>query len=155
MISTREAYSLALLELGKTKPNVVVVDADLSVSTGTHKFAKAFPDRFFDVGCAEQNMVGVAAGLAIAGVGIVLWHERAKRNALPPAGIDIPSREELPELLSVCIAAKLGKVETTAAGRFLSGAMYWKCIDEGMEQARAVEYASAVHDAVLDIRIVE
>jgi len=67
VISTREAYSLALLELGKENPNVVVVDADLSVSTGTHKFAKAFPERFFDVGCAEQNMVGVAAGLAIAG----------------------------------------------------------------------------------------
>jgi transketolase len=67
MISTREAYSLALLELGKENPNVVVVDADLSVSTGTHKFAKAFPDRFFDVGCAEQNAVGVAAGLATAG----------------------------------------------------------------------------------------
>ena len=67
MISTREAYSNALLELGKENPNVVVLDADLSVSTGTHKFAKAFPERFFDVGCAEQNMVGIAAGLAIEG----------------------------------------------------------------------------------------
>lgn len=67
IISTREAYSNALLELGKENLNVVVLDADLSVSTGTHKFAKAFPERFFDVGCAEQNMVGVAAGLALEG----------------------------------------------------------------------------------------
>ena len=67
MISTRDAYSNVLVELGKSNKNVVVLDADLSISTGTHKFAKVFPDRFFDVGCAEQNMVGVAAGLALEG----------------------------------------------------------------------------------------
>jgi transketolase len=67
MISTRESYSNTLVKLGKTNPNVVVLDADLSISTGTHKFSRLFPDRFFDVGCAEQNMVGVAAGLALEG----------------------------------------------------------------------------------------
>ena len=64
--STRDAYGDALLELvGDT--NVVVLDADLSVSTQTNKFAKRCPERFFNVGCAEQNLIGVAAGLAIAG----------------------------------------------------------------------------------------
>jgi transketolase len=66
MISTREAYANTLLEIGKNE-NIVVLDADLSKSTGTYKFAKAFPERFFNVGCAEQNMVGVAAGLALEG----------------------------------------------------------------------------------------
>ena len=64
--STRDAYGDALLELVEDT-NVVVLDADLSVSTQTNKFAKRCPERFFNVGCAEQNLIGVAAGLAIAG----------------------------------------------------------------------------------------
>ena len=64
--STRDAYGDALLELVEDT-NVVVLDADLSVSTQTNKFAKRYPERFFNVGCAEQNLIGVAAGLAIAG----------------------------------------------------------------------------------------
>ena len=64
--STREAYGDALLELGDDN-SIVVLDADLSVSTQTNKFAKKYPERFFNVGCAEQNLIGVAAGLAIAG----------------------------------------------------------------------------------------
>lgn len=63
--STREAYGDALLKLGDDN-NVVVLDADLSASTQTNKFAKKYPERFFNVGCAEQNLIGVAAGLAIA-----------------------------------------------------------------------------------------
>lgn len=64
--STRDAYGDALVALGKEKEEVVVLDADLSVSTQTNKFAKKYPERFFNVGCAEQNLIGVAAGLAIA-----------------------------------------------------------------------------------------
>ncbi|MFH1055205.1 MAG: transketolase family protein [Candidatus Altiarchaeota archaeon] len=64
---TREAYGRTLVELGRENPDIVVVDADLSTSTNTHMFAKEFPDRFFNVGCAEQNLMGVSAGLAIAG----------------------------------------------------------------------------------------
>jgi transketolase len=64
--STRDAYGDTLLELVEDT-NVVVLDADLSVSTQTNKFAKRCPERFFNVGCAEQNLIGVAAGLAIAG----------------------------------------------------------------------------------------
>jgi transketolase len=67
MIATRDAYGKALVELGKTKPNVVVLDADLSASTKTINFAKLFPERFFDMGIAEQDMIGTAAGLAAAG----------------------------------------------------------------------------------------
>ena len=64
--STRDAYGEALMKLGEN-PAVVVLDADLSVSTQTIKFGEAYPDRFIDVGCAEQNLIGVAAGLAIGG----------------------------------------------------------------------------------------
>jgi transketolase len=64
--STRDAYGDALLELGDN-PGVVVLDADLSVSTQTSKFGTKYPLRFINVGCAEQNLMGVAAGLAIAG----------------------------------------------------------------------------------------
>ena len=65
--STRDAYGEALLRLGEANPNVVVLDADLSSSTRTGLFAARFPERFFDVGIAEQNLYGVAAGLAACG----------------------------------------------------------------------------------------
>jgi transketolase len=65
--ATREAYGEALAELGKTNPNVVALDADLAKSTFSATFQKAFPDRFFTVGIAEANMVGIASGLALAG----------------------------------------------------------------------------------------
>lgn len=66
-IATREAYGEALLQLGRENPGVVVLDADLAKSTKTIDFGKHFPERFFDMGVAEQNMVGTAAGLAAAG----------------------------------------------------------------------------------------
>ncbi len=66
-VATRDAYGDALVSLGKRRNDVVVLDADLSGSTKTSKFAKAFPDRFFNIGIAEQDMMGTAAGLAIAG----------------------------------------------------------------------------------------
>ena len=67
MIATRDAYGKALISLGKTNNNVVVLDADLSKSTKTVEFSTTFPDRFFNMGIAEQNMMGVAAGFATAG----------------------------------------------------------------------------------------
>lgn len=66
-IATREAYGVALAKIGEKNNKVVVLDADLSKSTKTDVFAKAFPERFFDMGIAEQNMMGVAAGLAASG----------------------------------------------------------------------------------------
>ena len=67
MIATRDAYGDALKELGGTNNNVVVLDADLSGSTKTGVFKKSYPDRFINVGIAEQNLIGTAAGLAAAG----------------------------------------------------------------------------------------
>lgn len=66
-VATRDAYGAALLELGKRDPRVVVLDADLSGSTKTAKFARTFPERFFNMGIAEQDLVGTAGGLALAG----------------------------------------------------------------------------------------
>ena len=66
-IATRVAYGKTLAELGKDHPEIVVLDADLSGSTMSKTFADAFPDRFFNMGIAEADMVGVAAGLAAAG----------------------------------------------------------------------------------------
>lgn len=65
--ATRDAYGLALVELGRAHEDVVVLDADLSKSTKTADFAKAFPSRFINAGIAEQNMMGMSAGLAASG----------------------------------------------------------------------------------------
>lgn len=66
-IATREAYGNALAEFGALNENIVVLDADLAEATKTCVFKKKFPERFFDCGIAENNMFGVAAGLAAAG----------------------------------------------------------------------------------------
>jgi transketolase len=66
-LATRDAYGQALLELGRKDPRIVVLDGDLSVSTKTALFAKEFPERFFNVGISEANMVGMAGGLASSG----------------------------------------------------------------------------------------
>ena len=65
--ATRESYGEALVELGKENLDVVVLDADLSTATKTELFAKEYPNRLFDMGIAEANMLGVAAGLASCG----------------------------------------------------------------------------------------
>lgn len=65
--ATRVAYGEALVELGKSDPAMVVLDADLSKSTQSHLFGKAFPERFFNIGIAEANMAAIAAGMALAG----------------------------------------------------------------------------------------
>ena len=66
-IATRVAYGKALAELGERYPNLVALDADLSGSTNSARFGAAFPDRFFNIGIAEANMIGIAAGLAACG----------------------------------------------------------------------------------------
>lgn len=66
-MALRDAYSQALVELGRTNPDVVVLDADLALSTKTKRFGTIYPERFFDMGIAELNLMGVAAGLAAAG----------------------------------------------------------------------------------------
>ena len=66
-IATRAAYGKALVELAEKYPDLVVFDADLAGATMTNGFMKAYPDRFFDMGIAEGNMTGVAAGMATCG----------------------------------------------------------------------------------------
>ena len=66
-IATRDAYGKTLLKLGEINENVVVLDADLSKSTKTNDFSKSFPNRFFNMGIAEQNLIGAACGFATAG----------------------------------------------------------------------------------------
>ncbi|MCL4377703.1 MAG: transketolase family protein [Actinobacteria bacterium] len=67
MTAFREAFGKSLLELGRNNKNIVVLDADLASSTKVAYFAQEFPDRFFQCGISEQNMIGVAAGLASCG----------------------------------------------------------------------------------------
>ena len=67
-IATRESYGNALVELGKEKENLVVLDADLAGATKTGIFKKAFPERHIDCGIAESNMMGIAAGLSTTGL---------------------------------------------------------------------------------------
>lgn len=67
-IAIRDGFGDGLLELGEKNKLVVALTADLAESTRVHKFAKAFPERFFEVGVAEQNLIGVAAGLAHTGL---------------------------------------------------------------------------------------
>lgn len=66
-IATRQSYGETLVKLGKENENIVVLDADLAGATKTDLFAKEFPNRFFDMGIAEANMIGTAAGLATCG----------------------------------------------------------------------------------------
>ncbi|MBP6492331.1 MAG: transketolase family protein, partial [Clostridia bacterium] len=66
-MATRQAYGEVLLELGEKNKEIVVLDADLSKSTMTTHFAGKYPERFFNMGIAEQNMYGVASGLALSG----------------------------------------------------------------------------------------
>lgn len=66
--ATRQSYGEALIDLGKENKDVVVLDADLSTATKTNMFAKEFKDRFFDMGIAEANMIGTAAGFATCGM---------------------------------------------------------------------------------------
>ena len=65
--ATRVSFGEALSEMAETRSDIIVLDADLAAATNTAIFKKAHPDRFFDCGIAEANMVGVAAGLAACG----------------------------------------------------------------------------------------
>ena len=66
-IATRQSFGEKILELGKENENIIVLDADLSQATKTNIFAKEIPERFFDMGIAEQDMIATASGLATCG----------------------------------------------------------------------------------------
>lgn len=71
-IATRDAYGAALVELGEKNKDFIVMDADLAAATKTGMFKKAFPERFYDCGIAESNMMGIAAGIASTGKRVVV-----------------------------------------------------------------------------------
>jgi transketolase C-terminal domain/subunit len=72
MKATRDAFGEQLVESGKDNPNIVGVNADLGKATKLSKFGEAYPDRFFEVGIAENNMIGVASGLSEYGYKVFL-----------------------------------------------------------------------------------
>ena len=71
-VATRVGYGAALLELGKKRDDFIVMDADLAAATQTGMFKKEFPERFYDCGIAEQNMMGIAAGVAATGKKVIV-----------------------------------------------------------------------------------
>ena len=71
-IATREAYGAALVEMGNKRSDFIVMDADLAAATKSGAFKKAFPERFYDCGIAEQNMMSIAAGIAATGKRVVV-----------------------------------------------------------------------------------
>ena len=137
MIATRDAYGEALAELGAENGNIVALDADLSGSTKTGVFAKKFPDRFFNMGIAEANMVGTAAGLAAAGkipfvstfaifaVGRA-WEQMRQSVAYPRANVKIvathgggthlPTQQECLSILGCVGKGKVNKLAEIIAG---------------------------------------
>lgn len=71
-VATRVGYGTALVELGRKRDDFIVMDADLAAATQTGMFKKEFPDRFYDCGIAEQNMMGIAAGIAATGKKVIV-----------------------------------------------------------------------------------
>ena len=73
-IATRDSYGNALVEVGKEHEDLIVLDADLAGATKTGTFQKAFPERHWDIGIAEANMTGIAAGLSTCGKAVSYTH---------------------------------------------------------------------------------
>ena len=67
LVATRDAFGKALIECGKTNPDIIVLDADLAKATMSVRFKEAYPDRFFDVGISEGDLIDTAAGLSTTG----------------------------------------------------------------------------------------
>ena len=88
MTAMRDVWGEKLVEFGHADPRTVVLDGDLANSTKADKFAKAHPDRFFQMGIAEQNLVGAAAGL---GLGRVSCRGPRRSPSSSPTGPSIPS----------------------------------------------------------------
>lgn len=95
-MATRAAYGKALVEIGAENPNLVVMDADLSKSTMTNEFSKTYPERFFNMGIAEQNLYGTAAGLALSGKVVCASTSPCSPPAEPLRSSEIPSATPAP-----------------------------------------------------------
>jgi len=114
LIATRTAFGEALVEVAKERNDIVVLDADVATSTKTSIFKEAFPDRFFEMGIAEQNMMGVAAGMATTKKIIpfaVIFAVFAAKRACDQVSISIAYPE-----LNVKIVGSYGGIPTGKAG---------------------------------------
>jgi transketolase len=158
--ATRDAYGEALVQLGARNPRIVVLDADLSGSTRTQAFAKAFPERFFNMGVAEANMMGTAAGLAASGMTVF-----ASSFAMFAAG---KAWEQVRQ--SICVPQLNVKICATHAGltvgedgkshQMLEDLALMRVLPhmtvvvpaDGTEAHRVVE-AAAVHDGPMYVRL--
>lgn len=157
--ATREAFGEALLDLGGERPEVVVVDADVSNSTRTDRFARAFPERFFSVGIAESNLVGVAAGLAACGK--QAWIASFAAFLLPNAYDQLRMSVAFPRLNVKVVGTHAGitvgedgpsqmGVEDIALAAALPGFQVFVPADE--EETRAVARAAAAIEGPVYIR---
>lgn len=160
MISPREAYGEALALLGRENPDIVVLDADLSASTKTDKFAKAFPERFFDMGIAEANMMAVAAGLARSGkvafasTFAVFAVGRAYdqiRQSIAYTGFNVKIVATHAGLTVGPDGASHQSLEDIALMRVLPGMVV--LVPADVQETRAAVRAAALHDGPVYIRL--
>lgn len=154
---TREAFGETIVRLGKDNKNIVVLDADLSKSTMTNKFWKAYPDRFFDMGIAEQDMISTAAGLATTG----------KIPFCATYGVFLPGRCWDQVRISICysnlnvkIASAHGGVSVGADGathQALEDVALMRCLPnvkiimpcDAIEMVKAVEAVTAAYGPMM------
>lgn len=156
---TRDAYGHALIELAERDPRVVVLDADLSRSTRTEWFQARFPDRFFNLGIAEANMVGVAAGLAAAGklpfaTTYAIFIGRAFdqiRQAVCYAGANVKIVATHGGLAASYDGGSHQGIEDLALMRSLPGMTV--LIPADYEQAKEAVFAAAAHEGPVYLRL--
>ncbi len=158
-IATRDAYGKALLKLGEENERVVVLDADLWTSTRTEYFREKYPERFVDIGVAEQNMIGVAAGLALEGkipfvssfacFGSRGWEQFRVSAGIPAANVKLAFTH-----------AGLTVGEDGASAQMLEDIALWRVVPgmvvivpaDGVEAEQAT-YAAAEHVGPVYIRL--
>src|SRR5437762_980273 len=136
--SVREAFGAALAQLGESRPDIVVLDGDVGNSTYTQVFGKKYPDRFFNVGIAESDLVGVAAGLAATKTPAYLRAGRPNVPVVYPNGCDF----------------QLGKANKLRDGKDLTIIANGLMVSEGLKAAEALA-GQGVQARVLDMHTVK
>ena len=160
LMAQRDAFGKALVELGASNERVVVLDADLGSSTKANMFAAAYPDRFFQMGIAEQNMVGVAAGLASHGLRAVHQHVRLLRRQARADQVRISiAQPRLPVVIvgaySGLLAGKTGKTHQSVQDAAIMRAMPNMTVvapGDGVEAGKAV-FAAAEYGGPVYLRL--
>jgi transketolase len=159
MVEIRDAFGKALVELGRKNSDVLVLDADLASSTKTSYFAEEFPDRFFQCGVAEQNMMGVAAGLAangkipfVASFAVFITKRAADQVSISVAysGFGVKMVGAYTGLFNGRTGATHMAVEDVSIMRAMPGMVVIDPADA--EEMRQVVYAAAEYDGYVYIR---